>query len=65
MKVRLIASCQTSRARLIQLEDRDLPWLHKLSMLMHLTICKSCMKFQDQLLFTKNAMKAWRVHSQN
>ena len=55
-------SCRESTALLVAREDRALGWAERVSLTIHLAICKACPRFERQMLCLRNAMKEWRNH---
>lgn len=59
-KIPFRRSCQEVVALVIAQEDRKLPWSDQLAVRLHLSICKTCPVFRQQVLTMRNAMKQWR-----
>jgi hypothetical protein len=58
MKLKL--TCKDVAGLLIAREDRSLPLSERLTVKMHLAMCKACPVFERQLLTMRNAMRQWR-----
>ncbi|TAG35955.1 MAG: zf-HC2 domain-containing protein [Polaromonas sp.] len=56
-------SCRETAALLIAREDRALGMLDKLALKLHLLACKTCPKFENQILTLRAAMGKWRHYS--
>lgn len=59
-KLPLMRSCKEVTALVIAREDRDLPLVERLSLRVHMAICRACPTFERQVLTMRNAMKQWR-----
>lgn len=57
-------TCKEVAVLLIAREDRELSWGERLSLQLHMAICKACPKFERQILTMRNAMKQWRNYSE-
>ncbi len=53
-------SCKEVTALLVAQEDRTLPWLERLALRLHLSVCEACPRFQRQMLTMRQAMGQWR-----
>ena len=53
-------SCREIAALLIAREDRTLGLPDRLALRMHLLACKTCPKFENQILTMRAAMGKWR-----
>jgi hypothetical protein len=53
-------SCRETAALLIAREDRTLGMLDRLALKLHLLACKTCPKFENQILTLRAAMGKWR-----
>ena len=53
-------NCRESTALVLQAEDRPLSILERLSLSMHLAICKACPRFVRQVRLMRGAMGPWR-----
>ncbi|MGQ0708914.1 MAG: zf-HC2 domain-containing protein [Rhodoferax sp.] len=58
-------SCKQVTALLVAQEDRALPWLERLALRLHLSVCKACPRFQRQMLTMRHAMGQWRHYSES
>lgn len=56
-------TCKEVAVLLIAREDRALTWSERLSLRLHMAICKACPKFERQVLTMRNAMKQWRNYT--
>lgn len=61
----LMRSCKEAAALVIAREDRQLSTLDRAALRMHLAICKTCPKFENQVLTLRNAMKQWRHYTED
>ena len=53
-------SCREASALLIAREDRALDLPDRLALKLHLLVCKTCPKFENQVLTMRAAMGKWR-----
>ena len=56
-------SCRETAALLIAREDRALSIPDRLALKLHLLACKTCPKFENQILTLRAAMGKWRHDS--
>ncbi|MRD48198.1 zf-HC2 domain-containing protein [Caenimonas koreensis] len=56
-------TCKEVAALLIAQEDRELPAAERVALRLHMTICRTCPKFEAQLLTMRNAFKRWRGYT--
>ena len=59
-KLPLMRSCKEVTALVIAREDRELPWLERAALRLHMAMCQACPRFERQVLTMRNAMKQWR-----
>jgi hypothetical protein len=53
-------------ARLITLrQDQPLPWIERLALRLHLAICDTCPKFEQNIRLMGAAMRQWRRYSES
>jgi Putative zinc-finger len=57
-------TCKEVAALLIAREDRELPWVDRLALRLHMEVCRACPVFERQLLTMRNALKGWRRYSE-
>jgi hypothetical protein len=57
-------TCKEATALMVAREDRALPWADRLSLRLHLAMCKACPDFERQMLTMRNAMKQWRGYAE-
>ena len=57
-----IPSCKEAAALLLANEDRLISLSDRTRVRLHLLACKTCPKFERQLLTMRNAMKQWRSY---
>lgn len=62
-KLPLMRSCKEVTALVIAREDRDLPWMERAALRVHMAMCKACPRFERQVLTMRNAMKQWRGYT--
>jgi len=62
-KLPLMRSCKEVTALVIAREDRELPWLERAALRMHMAMCQACPRFERQVLTMRNAMKQWRGYT--
>ncbi len=62
-KLPLMRSCKEVTALVIAREDRELPWLERAAVRMHMAMCQACPRFERQVLTMRNAMKQWRGYT--
>ena len=53
-------TCRQAAALVIAREDRALSLLDRMALKLHLTVCKTCPKFENQVLTLRAAMARWR-----
>lgn len=56
-------TCRETAELLIAREDRALGMSDKVALKLHLLACKTCPKFENQILTMRAAMGMWRQHS--
>ena len=56
-------TCREAAALLIAREDRALGLPDKLALKLHLLACKTCPKFENQILTMRAAMGQWRHYT--
>ena len=59
----LMRNCKEVTALVIAREDRDLPWVERAALRVHMAMCQACPRFERQVLTMRNAMKQWRGYS--
>ena len=62
-KLPLMRSCREVTALVIAREDRDLPWMERAALRVHMAMCQACPRFERQVLTMRNAMKQWRGYT--
>lgn len=62
-KLPLMRSCKEVTALVIAREDRELPWMERAALRMHMAMCQACPRFERQVLTMRNAMKQWRGYT--
>ena len=62
-KIPLMRTCKEVTELLVAQEDRALNLRERMSLRMHMAICKACPPFEHQMLTMRNAMKQWRNYS--
>ncbi|MDQ7746737.1 zf-HC2 domain-containing protein [Hydrogenophaga pseudoflava] len=58
-------TCKEATALMVAREDRQLPWIDRIGLRLHLLMCKACPKFERQMLTMRNAMKQWRGYTED
>jgi len=53
-------TCRQAAALVIAREDRALSLSDRVALKLHLMACKTCPKFENQVLTLREAMKRWR-----
>lgn len=61
MKLRI--TCREAARRITGQRDRELPWLERAVLRMHLWACKACPRFQRQVRLMEQAMGRWRAYA--
>jgi hypothetical protein len=56
-------NCKEVSALLVAREDRDLPWTERAALRVHMAMCRTCPRFEAQVLTMRNAMRQWRHYS--
>jgi hypothetical protein len=59
----LMRNCKEVSALLVAREDRDLPWTERAALRVHMAMCRTCPRFEAQVLTMRNAMRQWRHYS--
>ena len=62
-KLPLMRSCKEVTALVIAREDRELPWMERAALRVHMAMCQACPRFERQVLTMRNAMKQWRGYT--
>ena len=62
-KLPLMRSCKEVTALVIAREDRELPWMERAALRVHMAMCQACPRFERQVLTMRNAMKQWRNYT--
>lgn len=62
-KLPLMRSCKEVTALVIAREDRELPWVERVGLRVHMAMCQACPRFERQVLTMRNAMKQWRGYT--
>jgi hypothetical protein len=57
-------TCKEVAALLVAREDRDLPVVERVALRFHLAACSACPVFERQLLTMRNALKSWRLYTE-
>jgi hypothetical protein len=55
-------SCRDVAGIILAREDRHLSFGERLTLHMHLAVCKACPGFERRVLFMRGAMARWREH---
>lgn len=58
-------SCKEITSLVIAREDRDLPWIERLSLRIHMRVCEACPVFERQIQTMRSAMNQWRHYTEN
>jgi hypothetical protein len=58
-------TCKETAALLVAREDRALPLNDRVALYFHLLACKTCPRFEKQLLTLRNSMQQWRHYREN
>jgi hypothetical protein len=56
----VLRTCKEAAALVVAREDRPLAWNERLSLSLHLRVCKTCPRWERQLLTIRHAMHQWR-----
>lgn len=56
-------TCKEAAALMVAREDRKLPLADQWALRVHLVVCKTCPRFERQMLLLRNSMKQWRHYS--
>ena len=59
----LMRNCKEVTALVIARDDRDLPWVERAALRVHMAMCQACPRFERQVLTMRNAMKQWRGYA--
>lgn len=60
----LIRSCKEITALVIAREDRELPWVERLAVRLHMCVCQACPAFERQIDTMRHAMHQWRHYTE-
>lgn len=63
MTIPLTRTCKEVIALVVAREDRDLGMSDKLALRIHMAICDTCPRFEDQMLSMHNSFRQWRNYS--
>ena len=58
-------TCREVTTILVAREDRDLCWRDRLTLRVHLSICKTCPDFERQMLVMRHSFQRWRHYAEN
>jgi hypothetical protein len=61
----LMRSCKQAAALMVAREDRPLGRTERWALSLHLSMCRACPDFENQLLTMRAAMKQWRHYSEH
>ncbi len=56
-------TCKEVTAMLIAREDRRLPLVDRLALRLHMSVCKTCPRFERQVLGMRNQLQQWRNYT--
>lgn len=56
-------TCKEAVALMVAREDRALPLADRMSLRLHLLVCKACPRFEQQMLSMRNHLKQWRNYT--
>jgi hypothetical protein len=59
----LMRSCREVVALLVAQEDRALSRADRIALRMHLMVCKTCPRFEKQMLTMRNGLRQWRNYT--
>jgi hypothetical protein len=59
----LMRTCRQAAALLIAREDRALSLPDSVALKLHLLVCKTCPRFENQVLTLRAAMNRWRHYA--
>ncbi|HEY1391755.1 MAG TPA: zf-HC2 domain-containing protein [Methylibium sp.] len=57
-------TCREAAALMLSRQERDLPWVERLALRIHLAACDACPRFDAQVRFMQEAMRQWRHYSE-
>lgn len=57
-------TCREVTTILVAREDRRLVWRDRLALRLHLSICKTCPRFERQMLVMRQSFKRWRHYTE-
>lgn len=58
-------TCREVTTILVAREDRDLDWGDRLALRVHLSICKTCPRFEKQMLVMRHSFQRWRHYAED
>ncbi|HEU0201968.1 MAG TPA: zf-HC2 domain-containing protein [Burkholderiaceae bacterium] len=59
-KLGLRLSCKQAHRMLAESMDRRLPWLQRVKLRLHVSVCAACTRFDRQMLAIRGAMRRLR-----
>ena len=65
MKYPLRRNCREVVRLVLAREDRQLPWLERLAVRLHMQMCQACPRFEHQVALMRNAMQRWRHYAEH
>jgi hypothetical protein len=58
-------TCRDVTQLVLQGLDRELTWREQLGLRFHMLICQACPRFQQQMVFMRQAMGRWKKYSES
>lgn len=58
-------TCKEAARLITSRQDRQLPWVERLALRMHLAACDACPKFEQQIELMGAAMRQWRRYTES
>lgn len=63
MTLPLMRSCREVAAMLVAREDRALNRVDRIALRLHLMMCDTCPRFENQMLTMRNGLRQWRNYT--
>lgn len=63
-KMPLMRTCKEVTALVVAREDRELSALDRVTLRVHMAMCKACPNFERQMFTMRHAMKQWRHYGE-
>ena len=58
-------TCREVTTMLVAREDQALPWTDRIAVKIHLSICRTCPRFERQMLTMRHSFQRWRHYTED